>query len=243
MFLEVSEDTLEKLNCLEQAKVRVAALLELTRLQTFFLSAMSERSSDSVLNQNEISKHLQTVALQIELTKFLNTHRKEIAPEVLRSSIYGNNKQKAEIAEQLIMLGNYDLVFRVLQEFRLPTLQVFISATSKLASRKILSKLNDALKSLKGMVPDDDWDSVVKVIVKVYKEEHHDEKTAEKFASRLTSDQAKIDSMIEIGTLKQAYILAAKMNSVPAVERILAEAERTGAKNVVTLCMQFLKIK
>ena len=111
---------------------------------------MSHSDGPSVLSANEVSKYIQTVSLQMEILKLFNNAKKDLTPELNFATIFGTTKQKSEIAEQLLFLNTFDLVFRLLQEFRLPTLQIYINAVSRVIHLLILSwlKRNKLAKSM-----------------------------------------------------------------------------------------------
>ena len=55
----------------------------------------------------------------------------------------------AEVAMKLVMLDSYDLAFRIMQEYRLPTVDVFQNAVRALGRAKQIGKIGDVLKNIK----------------------------------------------------------------------------------------------
>lgn len=54
-----------------------------------------------------------------------------------------------EIAEQILLTYNYDLAFRVMQDYRLALQNIYASAISKIAAMKQNAKVLDLLKHIK----------------------------------------------------------------------------------------------
>eukprot|EP01112_Ceratiomyxa_fruticulosa_P023548 TRINITY_DN9040_c0_g1_i1.p1 TRINITY_DN9040_c0_g1~~TRINITY_DN9040_c0_g1_i1.p1 ORF type:complete len:231 (-),score=55.93 TRINITY_DN9040_c0_g1_i1:342-1034(-) len=137
----------------------------------FSTPSPSATKTSSVLTEGEINKYLHTVQLQIEVTKYLAAHFKAISGYQLiqlhKISLFSTPKQKGEVAEFLLILGNFDLGFRIVQDFRLPHSLVTIQAATTLCRKKQSSKVDELLKNIKGTVGDDDWDSVVLACISV----------------------------------------------------------------------------
>ena len=55
----------------------------------------------------------------------------------------------AEVAMKLVVLDSFDLAFRIMQEYRLPTVEVFQSAIRTLGRAKQAAKVSEVLKNIK----------------------------------------------------------------------------------------------
>lgn len=70
---------------------------------------------------------------------------------------------------------------------------------------------------------------------------HNDASTADSLAARLRSDNARLESLILMRKLKQAYLIAVKFSDVNLVRRIQEEAKRLDMKREYELCEKFLQ--
>jgi hypothetical protein len=79
---------------------------------------------------------MQLVQLQIDVTRFFYSEMKTGIPESLSLiSIFGSPEEQTTIAEQVLVLGNFDLAFKLIQSLRLNGSQVYPAATQRLARR------------------------------------------------------------------------------------------------------------
>jgi len=195
-----------------------------------FAQSPSSTKINSVLTEGEINKYLHTVQLQIEVTKYLAAHFKAISGYQLiqlhKISLFSTPKQKGEVAEYLLILGNFDLGFRIVQDFRLPHSLVTIQAATTLCRKKQSSKVDELLKNIKGTVGDEDWDSVVLSCISVLAQELDEHKSAEKLVAKLITTESKVKAHIMCGKLKAAYLMAVKENSLLLVKEVRDHARR-----------------
>jgi len=109
-----------------------------------------------------------------------------------------------------------------------------------MARAKQTGKLAELMKSLKGVVVDEDWDRIIGSAITVFAREVQDMKLAERYVSMIVSDENRIDALIIAGKLKAAYLQAVNINKAAYIERIRNEAQRTNQDQIVRLCDQYL---
>jgi hypothetical protein len=71
----------------------------------------------------------------------------------------------AVIAERMLVEHNFDLGFKIVQEFHLPMARIYNNALLKLAQSKQTKFVNELLKSIKPFLNDDEWDPILSAIV------------------------------------------------------------------------------
>jgi len=195
---------------------------------------------DSLLNEGDITKYIKTVNLQLEVTKYLFSQVKNINPGTTNSSLFANVAQKAEIAEQILVLYSFDLAVRVITDFRLPAAQIYLNAISKISRKKQPNKALDMLKSIKGTVTDAEFDEVVLASIAIFARENADIKSAEKFLPKIVMEENQINGNILCTKLKAAYLTAIKFNMVTKVKEIRDEAAKTDQKALLQIIDQWL---
>eukprot|EP01087_Luapelamoeba_hula_P024804 TRINITY_DN9571_c0_g1_i1.p1 TRINITY_DN9571_c0_g1~~TRINITY_DN9571_c0_g1_i1.p1 ORF type:complete len:900 (+),score=149.53 TRINITY_DN9571_c0_g1_i1:278-2701(+) len=245
LFHETS-DVSGKVRHLEEAKAHFQeALAHFHNPRGGEKGAPAMKAGESGFTQNDISRYINDANLQIEATKYLQAlMSKRGAPPGVASclglSLFAAQKQKAELAEQLCALFNFELAFRIMQEYRLPPTPIYVNAMTRIAQQRQTAKVLDLLKAIKGMINDSEWDEVVMAAIRVFGEQHKDFKTAESLVAKLVSVQNKVTGYILSNKLKSAYLLAVKAADIALVEQILQEAKRVNDKGVYDLCAKYL---
>ena len=190
----------------------------------------------------EISKYFRKVNLQISIRDYLSEKNNGVASdeELRKLSMFGSSKTKEKIAERLIFLGNNDLGFRVMQEFRLPQGEIYSNAVKEMVLNKRKKEMANLLKTIKGMIDSDEWDTVLLSIVKTYAVDLNDKSNGEKYISKIFNPRSQVKAYTVVGLLKTAFVLAAKSGWVDEVGEIRAQALTSGSKTVVQLCNSYL---
>jgi zinc finger FYVE domain-containing protein 26 len=160
-----------------------------------------------------------------------------------KNSLFGTTQAKSIIAERMLVEHNFDLGFKIVQEFHLPMARIYNNALLKLAQSKQTKFVNELLKSIKPFLNDDEWDPILSAIVQVYAEQNQDPNTAEKFATSIKSEESKAQALLVCGKLKSAYLSAIKTGNVDIVKDIRDEAKKRGAKRELELCEKFIASK
>ncbi len=191
------------------------------------------------LSEAEMSKYFRKVVLQISVMEFLEQRPAIPENEELRKlSMFGSAKDK--IAERLVVLApTSDLGFRMMQEFRLAQGEIYSRAVRDFVVNKRKNELTALLKTLKGTIDHEEWDTVLLAIIRAFIE-IKDTSNAEKYISKLFSTTAQIVAYRLVGLLKTAFVLAAKGGDVEEIGLIRAAALASNAKTVVQLCNAYL---
>jgi len=217
----------------------------LTTLQRFFQEGLSSKSqviqgAGAALPDAEILKYAQTTSLQIEVTAFLQSQGKIVPPTAYKMSLFGPPAQKSDIAELLLVLYNFALAFKIMQDFRLPITTIYLNAICTMSRKKQAAKVNDLLKEIKGTCSDNDWDEILLASIRVHVNELQDVKTAEKIASKLVGSRSKVIANILCGKRKAAYLQAVRDNDRDLVQIVCKEAEKANDATIFGLCEKYL---
>jgi len=97
------------------------------------------------------------------------------------------------------------------------------------------------LNGMKNTTTHREYDELVLASIDVYGIELHDMNAASAFTEKLNDESSKIRAHIATGQLKEAYLLAVKINDIEAVKKIGEEAANEGNKRVEQLCDQYIQ--
>lgn len=195
------------------------------------------KSAAAKLTEEELLKLKVLSKLQIDVLVCLG----ESDRPPWEASLFGNSneletvKRRCEVAEKLV-LANIDLAFRVIVELALPAAQIYAGAAATLAERRRNSQLWEVIRSIKGMLDDDDWDQVIGVAIKVYTVKHRER--PDKLIDQLSSVHRKVLAYSACGRLKTAFQIASSAGSVQDVSFVFQEASSSNA--VKEMCRQWL---
>jgi hypothetical protein len=196
-----------------------------------------------ILSDAELARYLRSVQLQIDVVRFLHApvRRKLVSDEERALSLFGSGRQKAALCEQLLVLGNFDLAFAIMQDFRLPVVRVYINAIERLARSNLVGRVNDLLKDIRLMGIDErQFGEVVMSAIELYAGALQRADMAEKFIDKLSEPRHVVRAHALVGNFKQAYIGAARLESVDDVYMVRTMASDAGAGAVVAMCDKFL---
>jgi len=162
-----------------------------------------------------------------------------------QTTLFGPTEQKAKIAELLLELSNFDLAWKITQEYQLEISQIYKNAFGVLARKKQTTSIKEIMKGIKGMMDDNEWDDLVISVIDVYANELNDKKTAEGFLGHLKLLVSKTHGFIACKKLRSAYIEAVKeevplSESIFLVEKIYDEAKKSDTTKVAELCEKYL---
>jgi hypothetical protein len=198
---------------------------------------------ESSLSESEINKYLRTINLQIEVLKFAGAQNKGggLATQLLALSLFASQKQKAELAEQVLIAYNFDLAFKIVQDFRLPVVHIYNNGIAIITRRKQLAKVNEALRMIKVTMDDnEEWDQLVLTVVNILAKELGDKEAAEKYITKLENQDNAVSALITCGKLKTAYLAAAKTGRLDQMKQIQLESEKADNRTVSQLCANYL---
>uniref|UniRef100_UPI00358E2D5C zinc finger FYVE domain-containing protein 26 n=1 Tax=Myxine glutinosa TaxID=7769 RepID=UPI00358E2D5C len=206
------------------------------------------------ISPTDLTKNISTIDLQVEVTKFLKQYEtlsesSSMAPHTL----FGNNNVKCDVACKVILSGvnveeGFGIAFRILQEFELPALAVYVRVARQLVERAQGSELQRLLRCVaeSGMAGPGDLDTVVLSAVRtavVASPATLEVKELDSLIAKMKNDNDKVKAYMVSGRLRSAYLVAVKLQlseSVPFVEIIMAQAQRLGQQNMTSMCKRWL---
>lgn len=242
LFLKSCQgDTLEsKINHLESAKRHFTAGM--------VQSQRGEIKGKPVLQPEEISKYLKTVSLQIEVSRTLHTSASREEQEL---SLFDTFKKKCDIIEALLNLSattgsnaNFDLAYKIMNEYHLPAIKLYMRTLSRLARKKQTTQINELLKNVKNtMVSDFDWDSMINVVIGILVNEVKDVKLGDRYIQHLRDDSKKVRACLLCQKYKAAYLIAVKSRNIEDIRFIAqycSKVDNRNARTVLEHCTKFL---
>ncbi|XP_019625924.1 PREDICTED: zinc finger FYVE domain-containing protein 26-like [Branchiostoma belcheri] len=217
-----------------------------------------EPSIKMTMSRPELNRHINTITLQTDVTKFL--HRcmtlaqkgassvgGETASPGNLPSLFGNNKVKSEVACMVLLAGThiqdgFGLAFRIIQDFHLNATLVYIQAGRTLAKQKQYKEISQLLQCVEesGLSDEQSWDEIIGACLLVVADDPGQSKEAESLIKRIRSDANKINAYILCGKLKSAYLIAVRGERVDDIRRIAGTAERHGQSAVKSICDKWL---
>ncbi|XP_077991490.1 zinc finger FYVE domain-containing protein 26-like [Glandiceps talaboti] len=209
-----------------------------------------------VLSPSELTKHINTITLQIDVTKYLHRcqsgkgsgARQLSAPKKGLPTLFGNNKVKAEVVTLVLLSGSnisegFTLAFRIIQDFRLPASLVYIHTGKQLAQLHKYKEIQQMLQCVRntGLSDDQTCDDIISSCINIMVEEAGETKEVDNFIKMLKSDTSKINAYILCSKLKSAYLIAVQAERVDDVKRIATAAQRVGQTAVRNICERWLQ--
>ncbi|XP_051866109.1 zinc finger FYVE domain-containing protein 26 [Pristis pectinata] len=227
-----------------------------------YLQEVSNRSSSRKKNTSsfrkkmsaaDVSRYINTIELQIEVTKFL--HRCEISGNSRISgppaNLFGNNKMKMEVACKVLLGGKnieegFGISFRVIQDFQLDAAAVYDKAAKHLLQQHKVSQIRQLLKcvSESGVASGDDTDNLLIRFIEGGDEQLSQSKELEKLILEMKKDDNKIKAFLLSNKYRSAYLVAVKLDTVQAVhsvQEVLEAAERAQEELIPKICRDWLK--
>ncbi|XP_034530705.1 zinc finger FYVE domain-containing protein 26 [Notolabrus celidotus] len=217
-----------------------------------------------MMSSSDVSRHMNTIELQLEVTRFL--HRCETAgsskaPQNSTPSskspgasspptLFGGSPVKVEVACKVMLGGKnieegFGIAYRVIQDFQLEAQAVYVRAGQRLVRQKQYGAVRQLLKCVgeSGTATKNDCDALVLSCVTVADKGPADAKELESLILETKSTETKIKAYLLCSKLRPAYLLAVKLESSragPLVQEVLQAAE--GAKDSVmqNICHQWL---
>uniref|UniRef100_A0A6B2L006 ZFYVE26-like TPR repeats domain-containing protein n=1 Tax=Arcella intermedia TaxID=1963864 RepID=A0A6B2L006_9EUKA len=198
-----------------------------------------------VNSPNDINKYMRGVNLQKEVSLFL-MGQKNVKP--LDITLFGAKDQKTRIAEIVLEMSNFDLAWKIMQEYQLEFTQIYKTAFKALALKKQTQAITNIMKGIRGMMmmEDEDWDELLLIVIGVYMNEGNDKNVAENFVNQLRKPTSKITGLILCKKLNKAYLEAVstlektKSSDLTIIHTISSEARKTGNPHVADLCEQYI---
>uniref|UniRef100_A0A3Q3KT95 Zinc finger FYVE domain-containing protein 26 n=1 Tax=Mastacembelus armatus TaxID=205130 RepID=A0A3Q3KT95_9TELE len=217
-----------------------------------------------MMSSSDVSRHMNTIELQLEVTRFL--HRCETATfsKALQSSassskssrssspptLFGGSPMKVEVACKVMLGGKnieegFGIAYRVIQDFQLEAQAVYISAGQRLVRQRQYGAVRQLLKcvSESGTATKQDCDALILSCVSIADKGPADAKELESLILETKSSETKIKAYLLCGKLRPAYLLAVKLEATragPLVQDVLQAAEEAQDSVMQNICRQWL---
>ncbi|XP_077178608.1 zinc finger FYVE domain-containing protein 26 isoform X2 [Paroedura picta] len=201
----------------------------------------------------DVSRHLSTVELQMEVTKFLYQCEKLSglpASVMTVPTLFGNNQMKMEVACKVMLEGKnieegFGIAFRVLQDFQLEAATVYNKVARQLLKQQKYSEIRQLLKCIKesGVAAKNDGDNVILSCLDNFEAIPSEE--LDDLIQDMDSDENKIQAYLRCHKLRSAYLVAVKLENPRAmqlVQHVRQLAEDSGEDVVQAICTQWLSV-
>uniref|UniRef100_A0A8D2LZ61 Zinc finger FYVE domain-containing protein 26 n=1 Tax=Varanus komodoensis TaxID=61221 RepID=A0A8D2LZ61_VARKO len=199
----------------------------------------------------DVSRHINTVELQMEVTKFLYQCEKSGASSTDALSVptlFGNNQMKMEVACKVMLEGKnieegFGIAFRVLQDFQLEAAAVYNKVARQLVKQQNYSEIRQLLKCIKesGAADKNDGDNVILSCL----DEFDSIPELDNLIQDMDSDENKIQAYLRCHKLRSAYLVSVKQENTRAVQlvqHVRQLAENSGEDVVQAICTQWLAV-
>ncbi|XP_068437134.1 zinc finger FYVE domain-containing protein 26 isoform X2 [Clinocottus analis] len=217
-----------------------------------------------LMSSSDVSRHMNTIELQLEVTRFL--HRCETAasskapktstpsPKSSASSspptLFGGSPVKVEVACKVMLGGKnieegFGIAYRVIQDFQLEAQAVYERAGQRLVHQRQYGAVRQLLKCVgeSGTATKNDCDALILSCVSVADKGPADAKELEGLILETKSTESKIKAYLLCSKLRPAYLLAVKLEpsrAGPLVQEVLQAAEGAQDSVMQNICRQWL---
>uniref|UniRef100_A0AAQ5Y6E0 Zinc finger FYVE domain-containing protein 26 n=1 Tax=Amphiprion ocellaris TaxID=80972 RepID=A0AAQ5Y6E0_AMPOC len=189
-----------------------------------------------MMSSSDVSRHMNTIELQLEVTRFL--HRCETATSL--PTLFGGSPMKVEVACKVMLGGKnieegFGIAYRVIQDFQLEAQAVYVRAGQRLVRQKQFGSVRQLLKCVgeSGTATKNDCDALILNCAK----------ELESLILEMKSTENKIKAYLVCSKLRPAYLLAVKLESSragPLVQDVLQAAEGAQDSVMQNICRQWL---
>ncbi|XP_033371154.1 zinc finger FYVE domain-containing protein 26 isoform X6 [Parus major] len=205
------------------------------------------------MSATDVSRHINTVDLQMEVTKFLHQCESSGASQMTDSSLptlFGNNNMKMDVACKVILEGKnieegFGIAFRVLQDFQLEATEVYSKVAKQLVKQQKYSEIQQLLKCVNesGVAAKNDGDNIILNCLNEFKNIPAED--LDNLIQDMDSDENKIQAYMMCNKLRSAYLVSVrqeKARAVQLVQRVRQLAESSGDDVVKAICAQWLSV-
>ncbi|XP_062296068.1 zinc finger FYVE domain-containing protein 26 isoform X2 [Scomber scombrus] len=217
-----------------------------------------------MMSSNDVSRHMNTIELQLEVTRFLHrceTAASSKAPQTSTPSskstgssspptLFGGSPMKVEVACKVMLGGKnieegFGIAYRVIQDFQLEAQAVYVRAGQRLVRHRQYGAVRQLLKCVgeSGTATKNDCDALILSCVSVADKGPADAKELESLILEAKSTESKIKAYLQCSKLRPAYLLAVKLEpsrAGPLVQDVLQAAEGAQDSVMQNICRQWL---
>ncbi|XP_054017590.1 zinc finger FYVE domain-containing protein 26 [Dryobates pubescens] len=205
------------------------------------------------MSATDVSRHINTVDLQMEVTKFLHRCESSGTSQMTGSSLptlFGNNNMKMDVACKVMLEGKnieegFGIAFRVLQDFQLEATEVYSKVAKQLVKQQKYSEIRQLLKCVNesGAAAKNDGDNIILNCLNEFKNIPAED--LDNLIQDMDSDENKIQAYVMCNKLRSAYLVSVrqeKTRAVQLVQHVRQLAENSGDHVVKAICAQWLSV-
>ncbi|KAK6304878.1 hypothetical protein J4Q44_G00254640 [Coregonus suidteri] len=216
---------------------------------------------------SDVSRHMNTIELQLEVTRFLHhcetsssstpplTSSASSTPPLTSSAnspptLFGPSAMKIDVACKVMLGGKnieegFGIAYRVIQDFQLEALAVYVRAGRRLVRQRQFKAVRQLLKCVgeSGTATKNDCDVIILSCVSIADKGPTDAKELESLILETKNTENKIKAYLQVSKLRAAYLLAVKLDTAragPLVQEVLQAAEGVGDSVMQDICCQWL---
>ncbi|XP_071354919.1 zinc finger FYVE domain-containing protein 26 isoform X2 [Trachinotus anak] len=217
-----------------------------------------------MMSSSDVSRHMNTIELQLEVTRFLHrceTAASSKAPQTSTPSaktsaasspptLFGGSPMKVEVACKVMLGGKnieegFGIAYRVIQDFQLEAQAVYTRAGHRLVRQRQYGAVRQLLKCVgeSGTATKNDCDTLILSCVSIADKGPADAKELDSLILETKSTESKIKAYLLCSKLRPAYLLAVKLDpsrAGPLVQDVLQAAETAQDSVMQNICRQWL---
>ncbi|TMS21187.1 Zinc finger FYVE domain-containing protein 26 [Larimichthys crocea] len=217
-----------------------------------------------MMSSNDVSRHMNTIELQLEVTRFLSRCENAASSKTPQTStpsskssgtsslptLFGGSPMKVEVACKVMLGGKnieegFGIAYRVIQDFQLQAQAVYVRAGQRLVRQRQHKAVRQLLKCVgeSGTATKNDCDALILSCVSIADKGPADAKELESLILEIKSTESKIKAYLLCSKLRPAYLQAVKLEpsrAGPLVQDVLQAAEGTQDSVMQNICRQWL---
>uniref|UniRef100_A0A4W3I277 Zinc finger FYVE domain-containing protein 26 n=1 Tax=Callorhinchus milii TaxID=7868 RepID=A0A4W3I277_CALMI len=191
----------------------------------------------------DVSRYINTIELQIEVTKFLHRCESSATSRITGPpvSLFGNNNMKMAVACKVLLGGKnieegFGISFRIIQDFQLDAAAVYNKAAKHLLHERQFCQIRQLLKCVRES-------GVASTIGLIGALVFLQSKELEKLILEMKSDENKIKAFMICNKYRSAYLVAVKFEpprAAQVIQEVLEAAERAEDDLIPKICRDWL---
>ncbi|KAM8915638.1 zinc finger FYVE domain-containing protein 26 isoform 3-T6 [Spinachia spinachia] len=217
-----------------------------------------------MMSSGDVSRHMNTIELQLEVTRFLQRCEAASSSKATKNStssskspgssapptLFGGSSMKVEVACKVMLGGKnieegFGIAYRVIQDFQLEAQAVYVRAGQRLIRQRQYGAVRQLLKCVgeSGTATKNDCDALILSCVAIADKGPADAKELEGLILEIKSTDSKIKAYLLCGKLRPAYLLAVKLEpsrAGPLVQEVLQAADGAQDSVMQNICTQWL---
>lgn len=215
------------------------------------------------MSASDVSRHMNTIELQLEVTRFLHRCETTASSKTQQTStgsaktvshspptLFGGSAMKIEVACKVMLGGKnieegFGIAYRVIQDFQLEAQAVYTRAGQLLIRQRKYAAVKQLLKCVgeSGTATKNDCDSLILSCLSSADKAPADAKELESLILEIKSTESKIKAYLSCSKLRPAYLLAVKLDlgrAGPLVQDVLQAANEAKDSVMLNICQQWL---